>query len=111
MTVPLQVWRMTVAHSDLVVAINAARYRPSRRRYTGALRTDIVIAACPAGLSIRSHNRGMDIPAQGTWTSPLAVNGAWLKRLAPKLIGPDIQLTYADGELALNQTRLSAREI
>jgi hypothetical protein len=53
----------------------------------------------------------MDIPAAGCWTSPIAVNGAWLKRLAPKLTGDTVDISYADGEIAFNQTRLTGREV
>ena len=104
-------WQVSVLRADLITGINATRYRPSRKTTIGRVKTEVLIAPTESGLSVRTHNRGMDIPAAGCWTSPIAVNGAWLKRLAPKLTGDTVDISYADGEIAFNQTRLTGREV
>jgi hypothetical protein len=103
---------MTILKRDLVDAIGTARRRATLRRMQGIqFEADVIFAASNDGLSVRSSNAAMDIPASGIWASPIAANGAALRRLAPVLDGPEIQLSYCDGELALNTTRLSAREV
>lgn len=107
-------WSMTVDKRDLVDAIGTARRRPTLRRVAGGrggYEAEVILAASGDGLSVRSSNSAMDIPADGVWASPIAVGGVTLRQLAPKLAGPQVELTYADGELALNQTRVSAREL
>ena len=107
-------WSMTVEKHDLVEAIGVARQRPTLRRVPGGrggFESFVVLAECAEGLSVRSSNSAMDIPATGVWASPVSVSGVTLRQLAPKLAGPTIELSYADGELALNQTRLPAREV
>ena len=107
-------WAMTISKADLVEAIGVARRRPTLRRVAsgrGGFEDDVVFASCEAGLSIRSSISAMDIPASGAWASPIAVSGATIRQLAPKLGGPEIELCYGDGQLALNQTRLPAREV
>jgi hypothetical protein len=39
-----------------------------------------------------------------------AMHGLRLRRLAPKLQGPEITLTYVSGRLFLDNTNISARE-
>jgi hypothetical protein len=105
---------MTIEKRDLVEAIGVARRRPTLRRVAGGrggFEPLVTLAACEAGLSVRSSNSAMDIPGAGVWGSPIAVSGVTLRQLAPKLTGPTIELSYCDGQLALNQTRLPAREI
>jgi hypothetical protein len=107
-------WSVTIEKRDLVDAIGTARRRPTLRRVSsgrGGFEDDVVLASCTNGLSVRSSNSAMDISATGMWASPIAVSGATIRQLAPKLAGPQIELTYCDGQLALNQTRLSAREV
>jgi hypothetical protein len=105
---------MTIEKRDLVEAVGVARRRPTLRRVSGGrggFEPLVTLAASGEGLSVRSSNSAMDIPATGVWASPIAVSGVTLRQLAPKLTGPTIELTYCDGQLALNQTRLPAREI
>lgn len=107
-------WAMTVAKYDLIDAIGVARRRPTLRRVAGGrggFESLIVLAECEEGLSVRSSNSAMDIPATGVWASPISVSGATLRQLVPKLSGPNVELSYADGQLALNRTRLPAREV
>lgn len=104
-------WNMAVDKRDLVEAIGTARRRPTLRRVGSGFEADVILSAGENGLSIRSSNSAMDIPGEGVWASPIRVSGAGLRRLAPKLAGPTIALSYSDGELALNQTRLPAGEI
>src|SRR4051812_35257875 len=99
---------MTVGKRDLVDAIGTARRRATLRGDGFNFEADVILSACDDGLSVRSSNSAMDIPGSGIWTSPIRVNGAGLRRLAPKLGGPNIALSYADGHLALNQTRVPA---
>ena len=104
-------WNMTISKRDLVEAIGTARRRATLKRRGFELEKEVIFAACPEGLSIRSSDAAMDVPGSGRWTSPIATNGATLRRLAPALSGPEIALSYCDGELALNTTRISAREL
>lgn len=107
-------WSMTIEKRDLVEAIGVARQRPTLRRVSGGrggFEPLVVLAKCEEGLSVRSSNSAMDIPATGVWASPIAVSGVTLRQLAPKLTGPTIDLSFSDGQLALNQTRLPAREV
>ena len=109
-----QTWALTIEKRDLVEAIGVARRRPTLRRVSGGrggFEPVVVLAGCKEGLSIRSSNSAMDIPAAGVWASPIAVSGVILRQLAPKLTGPMVELSYCDGELALNQTRLPAKEV
>src|SRR4051812_44626982 len=102
---------MTITKRDLIDAIGTARRRATLKRKGGGLEKDVIFAASGDGLSVRSSNAAMDIPGSGTWTSPIATNGATLRRLAPALTGPEVRLSYCDGQLALNTTRISAREL
>jgi len=104
-------WNMTIAKRDLIDAIGTARRRATLKRKGFELEKDVIFAAADEGLSVRSSNAAMDIPGSGSWTSPIATNGAALRRLAPALNGPEIRLSYCDGQLALNTTRISAREL
>jgi hypothetical protein len=104
-------WNMTILKRDLVDAIGTARRRATLRRKGIQLEKKVVFTASADGLSVRSSDAAMDIPASGIWASPIATNGAAIRRLAPALDGPEIQLSYCDGQLALNTTRLSAREV
>jgi hypothetical protein len=104
-------WNMTVLRRDLIDAIGTARRRATLKRRGFELEKDVIFASSDDGLSIRSSNAAMDIPGSGSWTSPIAANGATLRRLAPALDGSEIKLSYCDGQLALNTTRISAREL
>ena len=104
-------WTMRVAKRDLVEAIGTARARPTLRRKNGGFEPDLVLTRSIGGLSIRSSNSAMDIPAAGTWVSPVSVNGAALRRLAPKLDGPDVELRFQDRRLFVNGTSFPAREV
>ena len=104
-------WSMRVEKRDLVDAIGTARARPTLRRKESGFEADVVLAECAEGLSIRSSNSAMDIPAKGVWVSPISVNGAALRRMAPKLTGPDIDLSFEEGRLSLNGTTVPAREV
>jgi len=59
---------------------------------------------------IRVGPARMDRLLKGTWTSPIFANGPALRRLAPKLQGPDVTLTYVTGRLFLDGTSIPARE-
>ncbi len=111
MSSPVGTWNMTVDKRELVEAIGTARRRPTLRRVGIGFESDVILSATGDGLSVRSSNSAMDIAGEGTWTSPIRANGAALRRLAPKLAGPKICLCYSDGQLALNQTRVSAGEV
>ena len=103
-------WRMTVAKSDLVAAIGHARTRATLRRKGAGFEPDLTLADSDGQLSVRSSHAAMDIPAEGIWASPIFANGAALRRLAPKLKGPDVILTYVMGRLFLDGTSIPARE-
>lgn len=104
-------WNMTVDKRDFVDAIGVARRRATLRGDGFNFESDVVLSASEDGLSVRSSNSAMDIPGSGVWASPIRVNGAALRRLAPKLGGREIALSYSDGHLALNQTRVPAGEV
>jgi hypothetical protein len=105
-------WHITVRKRDLVEAIGMARTRATLRRVgPKTFEPDVTLAACPLGLSIRSSHAGMELEGQETWPSPIAVRGAMLRRLAPKLEGPDVVLRYRNGLLFLNATGVGAREV
>lgn len=105
-----QHWEMVINKADLVDAMGHARTRATLRRKGGGLEPDVMFVACAEGLSIRSSAAAMDIPAKGAWSSPITANGAALRRLAPKLSGPVIELSYESGRLMLNKTSVPARE-
>lgn len=104
-------WHMTVEKADLVEGIGVARRRATLRRKGSGFEPDVTFASCDTGLSIRSSASSLDVPAVGTWISPICANGAALRRLAPKLEGPEIILRFSDGWLRLNGTMVSAREV
>jgi hypothetical protein len=104
------IWSVTVTKRDLVDAVRHARMRSTLRKVSGGFEDDVTLTGCPAGLSIRSNFAATDIPAAGTWPSPIMTHGATLRRLASKLAGPEIEIAFGDGHLLLNTTSLSARE-
>jgi hypothetical protein len=101
---------MRIEKRDLIDAIGTARRRATLRRKGAGFEPDVMFVAGELGLSIRSSASSMDIPAAGVWLSPITANGAALRRLAPKLTGPTIDLSYEEGFLQLNGTKVSARE-
>lgn len=107
---PAPSWSMRIEKRDLVDAIGHARTRATLRRKGAGFEPDVMFVACADGLSIRSSASAMDVPAGGTWASPITANGAALRRLVPKLAGPVVELSYADGRLSLNGTVVPARE-
>ncbi len=104
-------WCVSIAKPDLVDAIGTARRRATLRRKGGQLEPDVLFVACDGGLSIRTSDAAMDIPATGAWSSPVSANGPALRRLAPKLAGPEVTVTYEDGRMVLNGTSVPAREV
>jgi hypothetical protein len=104
-------WNMKVAKRDLIEAIGVARRRATLRGDGFSFEADVILSAGEDGLSVRSSNSAMDIPGSGVWASPIRANGAAMRRLAPKLSGSEVALSYADGQLALNQTRVPAGEV
>ena len=104
-------WNMMVQKRELVEAIGVARRRATLRGDGFSFESDVILALADDGLSVRSSNSAMDIAATGVWSSPIRVNGAAMRRLAPKLAGREVALCYADGQLALNQTRVPASEV
>lgn len=106
-----QVWKMSVAKKDLVAAIGHARTRATLRRKEAGFEPDVTFVAWEKGLSIRSSFAAMDIPAEGSWCSPIMANGAAIRKVAPKLAGPRVTLRYETGRLFLNATSISARDV
>ena len=105
------VWKAAVAKDDLLEAIGFVRTRAGLRVQGIKLEPDVVILSCAQGLSLRTAQMACDIPADGTWPSPIRANGAMLRRLASKLSGPEVTLEYVEGGLLFNTTRVPAREI
>ena len=103
-------WNVEINKSDLIDAIGTVRTRATLRRKETGLEADVMFVRCVDGISIRSSASAMDIPAKGSWVSPVSANGAALRRLTPKLAGPTITLRYETGRLLLNGTSLPARE-
>lgn len=104
-------WEVTLDKSDFLEAIGFVRTRAGLRYKGPKLEPDVLILSCPEGLSFRTSYLAVDVPAEGAWPSPIAVNGPVFRRIAPKLSGPTISMRYTSGELELNSTRLTAREI
>ena len=104
-------WSSTVEKDDLLEAIGFVRTRAGLRYKGGKLEPDVVIMSDPEGLSFRSADLSIAIPADGEWPSPVKVNGPAMRRLAPKLEGPTISLNYEAGRLTINGTSVPAREI
>lgn len=111
MTTRLPFWRATVSKDDLLEAIGFVRTRSGIRLQGIKLEPDVDIMSAPDGLSFRTAHLACDIPADGSWPSPIRANGAILRRLAPKLSGDEVVLVYADGKLTLNTTQVTAREL
>ena len=105
------VWQSTLDKDDLLEAIGFVRTRSGLRIKGIKLEPDVLIIATSDGLSFRTAQLACDIPAHGAWPSPISANGAMLRRLAPKLSGPTIKLSYAANTLTLNTTQIPAREI
>lgn len=105
------IWHSTVSKDDLLEAIGFIRTRAGLRMQGIKLETDVMIMSCADGLSFRTANMACDIPADGTWPSPIRANGAMLRRLAPKLSGTEIMLHYEDKRLMINTTQISASEV
>jgi hypothetical protein len=82
-------WNMMIQTRDLVEAIGTARRRATLRGKAFELEKEVIFAA--------SQDAAMDIPGAGIWASPIATNGATIRRLAPALSGPEIQLSYCEG--------------
>ena len=108
---PEPAWKASVDKDDLLEAIGFVRTRAGLRVQGIKLEPDVVILSCAEGLSFRTAQLACDIPAGGTWPSPISANGAMLRRLAPKLPGPVVELEYSEGNLRLNSTHVPAREI
>ena len=105
------VWTATVQKDDLLEAIGFVRTRAGLRIKGIKLEPDVLIMSTPDGLSFRTAQLACDIPAERNWPSPISAHGATLRKLAPKLSGPEITLKFADDALTLNSTRISAREV
>lgn len=103
-------WRISVDKKDFVQAVTCARGRATLRRVPGGSEREVMLVSGKGQLSVRSSHAAMDIPARGPWSSPVLANGPALRRLAPKLSGPEVTLTYVAGRLFLNTTSLPARE-
>lgn len=105
-------WDITVAKRDFVEAINVARTKATLRGKGGiSVESEVMLTACPEGLSVRSSYAAMDIDGYGVWPSPVMVHGATLRKIAPKLQGEEITLSYEPGRLKLNGTSLTARDV
>lgn len=111
MTYEEPIWHATVDKDDLLEAIGFVRTRAGLRVKGIKLEPDVAILSCEEGLSFRTAQLACDIPAAGTWPSPISANGAMLRKLAPKLSGPQIELEFVAGSLRLNTTRIPAHEI
>lgn len=103
-------WRVVVGKRDLVEAVRDARTRSTLRRKAGGFEPDLTLVQAAGHLSVRSSFVAIDIPATGVWTSPIMTHGAALRRLAPKLDGPDVTITYVGGRLFFDKTSISGRE-
>lgn len=104
-------WTAIVDKDDLLEAIGFVRTRAGLRYKGGKLEPDVVIVSSSDGLSFRSSDLAIDIPATGTWPSPVKANGPAIRRLVPKLDGPTINLNYDAGRLMLNSTSVPAKEM
>ena len=105
------VWRAAIQKPDLLEAIGFVRTRAGLRVQGIKLEADVDIMSSEEGLSFRTANISYDCPAEREWPSPIRANGAVMRRLAPKLEGDEITLTYEEGALILNSTRIPAREL
>ena len=105
------VWKAVVARYDFLEAIGFVRTRAGLRVQGIKLEADVDIMSSEDGLSFRTANISYDCPAEREWPSPIRANGAVMRRLAPKLEGDEITMTYEEGALILNSTRIPAREL
>ena len=105
------IWRAKLDKDDLLEAIGFVRTRAGLRIKGIKLEPDVVIMSCDEGLSFRTAQLACDIPADAQWPSPISANGAMLRKLAPKLSGPVIEMVYLSGKLTINTTQIPAREI
>jgi len=96
---------------DFLEAIGFVRTRAGLRAQGIKMEADVDIMSSGNGLSFRTANISYDCPAEREWPSPIRANGAVMRRLAPKLEGERVTLTYAEGALILNSTRIPAREL
>jgi hypothetical protein len=71
----------------------------------------VVLTVCEAGLSVRSVRSRADLPALGFWASPIAVDGARLRRVAASLPGPHVHFEYSKRWLTIDEKRIRAREL
>ena len=105
------VWRAVVERDDFLEAIGFVRTRAGLKVQGIKLEAAVDIMASDEGLSFRTANISYDCPAERGWPSPIRANGAVMRRLALKLEGPQVIVTYEEGELILNATRIPAREL
>jgi hypothetical protein len=105
------VWRAVIKKPDLLEAIGFVRTRSGLRVKGIKLQADVDIMSSDERSSFRTANISYDCPAECAWPSPIRANGEVMRRLAPKLEGDEITLTYEDGALILNTTRIPAREL
>lgn len=104
-------WEAQVDKSELAEAIGFVRTRAGLKYKGSKLEPEVMIVAAPGGLSLRTSLLASDIQASGAWDSPIVVHGPSLRRLVPKLTGPEIVLRYERGKLYINSTSIPAREI
>lgn len=104
-------WQAVIEKADLLEAIGFVRTRAGLRVKGIQLEADVDIMASNQGLSFRTAHISYDCPADRHWPSPVRANGAVMRRLAPKLNGPQVTLSYEQGALVLNTTRIPAREL
>jgi hypothetical protein len=71
----------------------------------------VVLTVCDAGLSVRSVESRADLPGPGFWASPLAVDGARLRRVVASLRGPRVHFEYSKRWLTVDEKRIRAREL
>lgn len=83
-------WGMAIEKTDQVDAMGHAQTRATLRRNGGGFEPGLTFTACAEGLSIRSSAAAMAIPADLVF--PDYGDGPALRRLPPKLTGPQVTL-------------------
>lgn len=104
-------WSVSVDRADVIEALKLVRTRVTLKRKGNEWERDVVLAGSDGILSIRSSHAAYDLPARGTWSSPILTSGAAFLKLAPKLEGSIIQISFASGVLTIGTTQYTAREL
>lgn len=109
-----QEWSVKVHSEDLLWRINVLFLlrlaRKAHRRLPSRL-SEITLSARDAGLVCRGEGLPFQMPACGTWPSPVAVNAKQFIEVVREVLTPLIHLVFGGHRLWVNGVPIPAREV